>query len=1029
MRLGILGPLQVVDGERTTAVAGRNLRILLAVLLCQPNRAVSAAALLEAIWCDAPPRTAGKNLHVYVHRLRQALGADRVLTYPHGYGFAVGPGELDADTFDRLTGEAAEAAGRADLVAGRSLLDQALGLWRGPALADLDDVPALAETTARLNEQRWNAFEDLMEIELALGLHARVAATLEGLVVQHPLRERMRGQLMVALYRSGRQADALAHYHAGRDALVNELGVEPAERLQNIHLSILRGVDPGLERVAPQPAKPDRGSPADSPVSGQPSRHVPRQLPAPSQLFTGRVTELGDLGTIHDASTVVITAIDGMAGVGKTALAVQAAHQMADRYPDGQLFIDLHGYTHGVAPVEPGDALDRILRSLGVAGERIPVDVDERAALYRSWLADRRMVIVLDNAATEAQVTPLLPGAPGCVVLVTSRRRLAGLDQTHTLSLDTLPAADAAALLRNTAGESRLAGQPPDVVAELVELCGLLPLAVRIAAARLRSHPTWDLSHLARRLRDRQHRLVELAAGQRSVTAALDLSYQDLNADLRRMYRLLGLHFGADIEPYAAAALLDASMLEAGRLLEQLLEAHLLQEPVPGRYRFHDLVRAHAAQTAARDETDDGRRVAVDRLLDYYRHTASVAMDTVYPYERDRRPPVAPVHTPQPVLSAAEPALSWLDIELSNLLTAATFATEHDRSAHLWQLSAILHRHLRSHGQYHDAVTLHQQALTTARATGDQAAELEALNGLGHIHRLHGRYEQASDDHGHALRLARATGHRAAELNALNGLGHTHRKQGRHERASHHYRQALPLARAIGDHTGELDALVGLGHYHLLRGRHERAVEHLYQTLRLARAIGHHVGEVNALNSLGNVHRRQGLHERAADSYQQAAQLARVNGNRVGERAALAGLGYVRRMQGQYEQASDHFQRLLDLALESGDRNYQFEAWQGLGRLRHDTGNPEAAITHHHQALTLATELGQPDDEARAHDGLARAHHTLHRHERARTHWQHALDIFTRLGTDFTDEEETTAAAIRDRLANLDERERAAPAD
>jgi transcriptional regulator with XRE-family HTH domain len=279
----------------------------------------------------------------------------------------------------------------------------------------------------------------------------------------------------------------------------------------------------------------------------------PRQLPAPPQVFTGRAEELADLDCFRDISTVVITAIDGMAGIGKTALALHAAHRLLDRYPDGQLFVDLHGYTQGMAPVEPGEALDRMLHALGVPGEQIPAQLDARAALYRSRLADQQMLILLDNAATEAQVQPLLPGTPGCRVLVTSRRRLTGLDHTHTVSLDVLPLPDAVTLFTSTTGEDRLTNQPPELLAETVELCGRLPLAIRIAAARLGSHPTWSVTYLVERLRDHQHRLAELGAGQRSVTAALDLSYQQLTAGQQGIYRLLGLHPGPDLDPYAAA--------------------------------------------------------------------------------------------------------------------------------------------------------------------------------------------------------------------------------------------------------------------------------------------------------------------------------------------------------------------------------------------------------------------------------------------------------------------------------------------
>jgi tetratricopeptide (TPR) repeat protein len=634
-------------------------------------------------------------------------------------------------------------------------------------------------------------------------------------------------------------------FRAGRVTLATELGIEPGPELQFVHERILSR-DPDL--AIPQSASATRSGPTPAPV--------PRQLPAAAQAFTGRVMELADLGKIHDASTVVITAIDGMAGVGKTALAVQAAHEMAERYPDGQLFIDLHGYTAGVAPVGPGEALDRLLRSLGIPGDRIPADLDQRAGLYRSRLADLRMVIVLDNAAAEAQVEPLLPGAPGCVVLVTSRRRLAGLDHTHAMSLDTLPRPDAIALLRNTAGEHRLAGQPPELVEELVELCGRLPLAIKIAAARLRSHPAWDLTHLVQRLRHQQ--LVELAAGPRSVTAALDLSYHDLDVDQQRTYRLLGLHPGPDIDPFATAALLDTTLPTASRELERLLEAHLVQEPVPRRHRFHDLTRAHAAHTAIRDETDGPE--ALDRLLDYYRHTAAVAMDAAYPHDRDYRPQVPPARTPSPALS--EPAaLDWLDDELSNLLAAARYAAEHDRPAHLLHLSSILQRHLRTRGHYLDAELLHQRALTTARATSQPAAELQALNGLATIHRLRVRFEQATDHHQRALQLARTTGRQAAEADALVGLGHLHRDQGRHEQAVDHYQQALRLARTTGHRVAELDALNGLGNIHLRRGRYQQSADHYQQALRVARATGNRAEELTGLIGLSHIDRMRGRND------------------------------------------------------------------------------------------------------------------------------------------------------------------------
>jgi tetratricopeptide (TPR) repeat protein/DNA-binding SARP family transcriptional activator len=1035
----LLGSVEVWIGGRCVDAGQPRQRAVLAALLVDAGRVVSADSLIDRVWGAEVPDHARATLRVYMSRIRRLLeqGGTCGVTVPalsrvpSGYRLEVDSDQIDLHVFRRLAGIAWPDGGAESPI---ESLRAALALWRGQPLAGVE-----GEWADRMREmwgrERVDVTVAWARAELDEANHRLVLAPLAELASDNPLVESLTEVLMLALHAAGRTSEALELYARTRARLAEELGTDPGPDLQTLHRALLRGE---VECAPPAGV----------------ARQVPRQLPAPPQLFTGRTMELAELDKIHDASTVVITAIDGMAGVGKTALAVQAAHQMVDRYPDGQLFVELHGYTEGVAPVEPGAALDWLLRSLGVPGDRIPPGLDQRAGLYRSRLADLRMVIVLDNAATEAQVQPLLPGAPGCVVLVTSRRRLAGLDHTYALSLDTLPLPDAVALLRQTAGEDRLAGQPPELVAELVELCGRLPLAIRIAAARLRSHPTWDLTYLAARLRKQQDRLIELAAGQRSVTAALDLSYQDLDADQQRAYRALGLHPGSDIDAYAAAALFDSTLLEAGRALEHLLDAHLLQESTPGRYRFHDLTRVHAAHTAIRDDTEP--HGSLDRLLDHYRHTAAVATDIAYPYERDRRPQVPPVRTPGPELSDGTGARSWLDRELPNLLAAATYAADHDRPAHLLDLSTILDPHLRARGQYHDANTLHHQALTAARATGHQAAEMDMLIDLGHIHRMQGRYEQATDHYQQAAQLARATGHHAAENEALIGLGHVHVWQGRYEQATEQYQQGLRLARATGDRNGELEALLGIGSVHRMQDRHLQAADFLEQTLQLARATGHQAPELEAQYGLGLIHRTQGRYELATDQFQQALRLARATGHRNSEQAALTILGHIHRERGRYEQATDHFeealelaratghriseqrvliglgdvhrlqgryaqarvdyQRLLDLAQEDGSRNYQFEALHGLGRLHHATGHPDVALTHHTRALALAIDLDQLGDQARAHDGLARAHQDLYQPELARTHWQHTLDILTRLGVDQTEGAETTVAVIRAHL-------------
>jgi tetratricopeptide (TPR) repeat protein/transcriptional regulator with XRE-family HTH domain len=745
-----------------------------------------------------------------------------------------------------------------------------------------------------------------------------------------------------------------------------------------------------------------------------------RQLPASPPGFTGRSDELAALELLDDPNAMVVVAIDGMAGVGKTALAVHAAHRAVSRFPHGQIFIDLHGHTAGLPPVDPSDALNRMLHALGVPGAEVPATLDERAALYRSRMAHRRILVLLDNADDEKQVTPLLPGTPGCMVLVTSRRRLPGLDATHVLSLDVLPRRDAVDLFARTAGEQRVSIEPPAVMAEVVEQCGRLPLAVRIAAARLRTRPAWTAAHLVERLRDHRSRLAELEAGERSVTAALDLSYRQLEPDLRRAYRLLGLHPGTGFDETAVAALAGATPAQAQRVIDQLLDTHLLLEPVPGRYQFHDLTREHAATRAAHDETERDRDGALAALHRHYARCASSAMDVAYPFERERRPGPPPGDTPVPDLLDPAQGTRWLDAEMPNLLAAARHAADHGWPEHALHLSVVLHRHLRTRGAYVDAEALHERALTVAREIGDRGGEAEALVALAHLNRLRGRLGPAECGYRDALNAARGSGNRVCELDALTYLGHVAMAQSRYAAAAEYFDEAGRIARAAGNGAFELEALSGLGWVRLALGQDATAV--FVRALDAARALDHHIGEMHILRALGHVHRGQGRWDEAIDHFEQTLSMARRAGSRNAELSALVGLGWVHRRDGQLDPAADCYHLVLDLAREIGSREYEFEAFQGMGRVHLAAGRTDQAVASHRAALRLVGDRGPSAEHARVYDGLAHVARASGRPEEARRLWERVLAILAELGVDHIEDDDVTGADVRVQLASLDRR-------
>jgi DNA-binding SARP family transcriptional activator len=986
MEFRLLGSLEVCRDGRPIALGGPRERATLMALLLRANQVATVPYLVDAVW-ERPPASPETNLRTYLASLRRRLGprpdgGPRLVTRG-GYQLLVDEDELDLAAFERHVSAGEDAWCGGDLAAAADRYCRALRLWRG----DLDARrvgPSLRAELVRLQERRLAVVERSCRARIETGRHQDVIEELNRLVVQHPLREELWAQLIAALRCAGRRAEALAAYDTVRKNVAEELGVEPGDRLQRLHAELLMADAAGPMLLA--------------------------QLPAGPSGFTGRTAEVAALLALpgRPESTVVI---DGMAGIGKSALAIHAAHALAPHYPDGNLFVDLRGHSPGPRPVDPADALDQLLRALGVPGEQVPHQVEARAALYRSRLAGRRVVIVLDNAASEEQVVPLLPGTPDPLVLVTSRRRLTGLDDVVLLSLDVLPPADAAALFVRTAGPDRLAGEPAELVAEAVRLCGRLPLAVRVAAARLRHRPQWTVESFVRRLRDSGHRLSELDSGPRSVAAAIDLSYLDLDEAHRHAFRLFGRHPGVDLDVHAAAALAGTTADRAERLLEDLADVHLLQPRAASRYRFHDLVRAHAVRRSAGEDP----REALDRLLDHYACFASAAADLLYPFECDGRPDAG-----APVFADAERAAAWLDDELTNLLAAAAWAAAHDRPAHVVRLAMVLGHHLRMLTRYDDSAALHADALRAARELGDRVGEAHAHHHLALVRHRQGRFGAALAEYECALTVARAAGYARGEVAALNGRGRTRFQQGSYPAAAEDFTASIELSRAAGYRAGEVGGLLGLGYADYVLGHYDASAGHFGAALRIAREIGDRFRQVDALAGLGQTRFGQGDPVRAAGPLTEALALARSIGARVPTLNALRGVGQVHLAFGRYPTAADCFAECVTTARAIGNLNGELEGLLGLGQSRFAAGAHEASLADYEAAGRLADEMGQPFDQARVQHGLGTVWHALGRPARAREHWRSALALLAALGIDHA--EDARADDIRTRLRLLDAR-------
>ncbi|WP_132113434.1 AfsR/SARP family transcriptional regulator [Actinocrispum wychmicini] len=896
----LLGPVEVWRGPERLAVSSRHQRSVLAALALRPGRAVSVDALVDAVWEEDSPQSARRQVVKLVSRLRCALG-DAITTRSGDYILNAGPDQVDASVFDSSVAGARRLSAT-DPAGAASAVREALRLWRGPALSGV--TSGLAAQATWLEESRLAALEDGVDWELAAGGHAALVAELTILAVEHPLRERLVGQLMLALHRSGRTTEALEVYRRTHERLADDLALAPGAGLQQLHVAILRD--------DPAPAAPTLRPGA------RPRVAVPRQLPAAVAGFTGRASQLKELtGLLDRNDTVVISAINGTAGVGKTALAVHWAHQVADRFPDGQLYVNLRGFDPSGQPVRPAEAIRGFLDALGVPAQRIPAGLAEQAALYRSQLADRRILVVLDNARDTSQVRPLLPGSAQCLTVITSRDHLGGLivsEGARAVPLDLMTTAEADDLLTSRLGPERLAVEP-QAVSDLIEICAHLPLALSIVAARATLTPALSLTELAKQLRDARDRLHALDIGDTSVnlSAVFSCSYRTLSAAAARMFRLLSLHPGPDISVPAAASLVGTGRDQAHAALSELTRAQLLTEPSTGRFTYHDLLRAYSAGKACQDETAQARRAAMHRMLDHYLHTAHAATLLLNP-PNDQ----LPLAEPQPGAFVDEladdgQAWQWFTTERPVFPAAIDRAADAGFDTHAWQLAWSVASFCIRAGHWEQMVTTQLVAIAAAERAGEPRGQAWSLRELGRAYTRLGRYPDAQASLHRALDLDQRLGDLIGQARSHNNLGIVSYAQGDHPEALEHGKTAYALFHAAGHRPGQADALNAIGWMQTQLGRHAEALRSCLQALELHRAVGSRHGEADTWDSLGHAHHNLGEHRRAIACYHNALDLFQKLGSRHPQADTLIRLGATYHDAGDFHTAHHCWQQALPI--------------------------------------------------------------------------------------------------------------------
>ena len=935
MHVQVLGPLQVWHSDRLVDLGSSGQRALLGLLALAAGQPVSRAELVDALWGDQVPASATNMIQSRIKHLRRLLEPDRqsygrstvLPAVGDGYALRLPAVNFDLTRFRELCAAAAGARRHEDPRRAAALLREALQLFQGAPLADL---PALAghPKLVTVAEQRRLAQTHYGEALLAIGAVAEALPELEAAAADQPLDEALWALLITAYHAAGRRAQAFDAYHKTRRRLAEELGVDPGPKLAAAHDALLHDEEHQVVTAqTDEPLAPVGTGPDTQPALPEPVRRpVPAQLPADVGAFTGRVTQLRRLdgllpGYGEGTERSVVVVLSGTAGVGKTALAVHWAHRVRAQFPDGQLHANLHGFDPGRSAASPADVAQAFLDALGVPPHHVPTGQQALTGLYRSLLAGRRVLIVLDNARDAEQVRPLLPGSPGCLVMVTSRNRLTSLvaaDGAVPLTVDLLSTEEAHELVANRVGRDRAADES-GAVNDLVSACARLPLALAIMAARAAVEPGLSLADLAGQLRANQGGLDALSGDDAAidVRAAFSCSYQALSPPAARLFRLLGLHPGPDFGVSVVAGLAGVAAVVARSLLTELVRAHLVTPYQPDRYAMHDLLRAYAAELVESGEPEAEVRAALYRLFDHYVHTAYAAAAILNPHQ-DLFPLDATPGVPLDPLTGYDPALAWFTAERESLVAAVEQASAIHFHDHAWRLAWIVEDFLNRRGHWHDWVATQRVAL-----------------GVGH------RLDQPA---------VRARAHR--------GLARAYTRLGRFQDAHHHFRQALDGFVELGDDTGQAHTHLGISYATVGEGDHRGALRHAQQALDRYEAAGHRSGQAAALNMIGSYHTRLGDHNQALACCQRALDLYREIGDRQGEADTWDSLGYARHQLGQYREAAECYTQALGLYRDLGVRHYEADTLVKLGENQLAMGERAACRAFWQRALDLLAEIG-----------------------------------------------------------------------